>query len=93
MDFSNQNILNDNQSVISDITETIDNNTVTSFDIEKKMSEITVNMNNELNKLNLDILKEKAKELGITGISKLKKPEIIQNLETEFVKLFSICKF
>ena len=82
MDFSNQNILNDNQSVISDITETIDNNTVTSFDIEKKMSEITVNMNNELNKLNLDILKEKAKELGITGISKLKKPEIIQNLET-----------
>ena len=92
MDFSNQNILNDNQSVISDITETIDNNTVTSFDIEKKMSEITVNMNNELNKLNLDILKEKAKELGITGISKLKKPEIIQNLETEFVKLFSILK-
>jgi 5-methylcytosine-specific restriction endonuclease McrA len=92
MDFSNQNILNDNQSVISDITETIDNNTVTSFDIEKKMSEITVNMNNELNKLNLDILKEKAKELGITGISKLKKPEIIQNLETEFLKLFSILK-
>ena len=84
MDFSNQNILNDNQSVISDITETIDNNTVTSFDIEKKMSEITVNMNNELNKLNLDILKEKAKELGITGISKLKKPELLILLEDSY---------
>jgi 5-methylcytosine-specific restriction endonuclease McrA len=86
-----QNNLIDSMSVISDLTDT-DNNTTTSFDIENKINEIVSVLNDELNKLNLDNLKEKAKELGINGLSKLKKPEIIQLLETEFFKLLPILK-
>jgi 5-methylcytosine-specific restriction endonuclease McrA len=83
---------NDNQTLISDITETNDNNTTLSFDIEIKISEISVKLNTELNKLNLDGLKEKAKDLKISGISKIKKPDLIQILETEFLKLLPILK-
>ena len=83
---------NDNQTLISDITETNDNNTTSSFDIEIKVSEISVKLNTELNKLNLDGLKEKAKDLKISGISKIKKPDLIQILETEFLKLVPILK-
>ena len=93
MEVSIQNILNDNLSVISDITETIDNNTsLLSFVIENKVNEISVKLNSDLNKLNLDGLKEKAKDLGISGISKIKKPDLIQILETEFIKLLPILK-
>lgn len=93
MEVSIQNILNDNQSVISDITETIVNNTsISSFVIETKFNEISGLLNSDLNKLNLDGLKEKAKDLGISGISKLKKPELIQILETKFNKLIPILK-
>jgi len=93
MEVSIQNILNDNQSVISDITETIENNTsISSFVIETKFNEILGKLNSDLNKLNLDGLKEKAKDLGISGISKLKKPDLIQILETEFNKLLPILK-
>ena len=83
---------NDNQTLISDITETNDNNTTLSFDIEIKVSEISIKLNTELNKLNLDGLKEKAKDLKISGISKIKKPDLIQILETEFLKLVPILK-
>ena len=83
---------NDNQTLISDITETNDNNTTSSFDIEIKVTEISVKLNTELNKLNLDGLKEKAKDLKISGISKIKKPDLIQILETEFLKLVPILK-
>ena len=83
---------NDNQTLMSDITETNDNNTTSSFDIEIKISEISVKLNTELNKLNLDGLKEKAKDLKISGISKIKKPDLIQILETEFLKLVPILK-
>jgi 5-methylcytosine-specific restriction endonuclease McrA len=93
MEVSIQNILNDNQSVISDITETIENNTsISSFVIETKFNEILGKLNSDLNKLNLDGLKEKAKDLGISGISKIKKPDLIQILETEFNKLLPILK-
>ena len=91
MESAIQIILNDNQSVVSDITETIDNST-SSFVIENKFNEISANLNSELNKLNLDGLKEKAKDLGISGISKIKKPDLIQILETEFNKLLPILK-
>ena len=86
------NILQDSQSIISDITENNDNNTTISFDIEIKVNEITVKLNSELNKLNLDSLKEKAKDLGVSGISKIKKPDLIQILENEFIKLVPILK-
>jgi 5-methylcytosine-specific restriction endonuclease McrA len=93
MEVSTQNMLHDNQSVISDITEPIDNNTsISSFVIETKFNEILGKLNTDLNKLNLDGLKEKAKDTGISGISKIKKPDLIQILETEFTKLLPILK-
>ena len=39
------------------------------------------------------IKKAKCKELGITGVSKFKKPELIQSLETEFFKMLPILKY
>jgi 5-methylcytosine-specific restriction endonuclease McrA len=86
------NILQDSQSIISDITENNDNNTTISFEIEIKVNEITSKLNSELNKLNLDSLKDKAKDLGVSGISKSKKPDLIQILENEFIKLLPILK-
>jgi 5-methylcytosine-specific restriction endonuclease McrA len=74
----------DNQTVISDIT---DINTVNSFDIELRINEIRVKIDADLNKLNIDGLKEKCKELNLSGISKQKKPELIQTLMSEFNKL------
>lgn len=82
----------DNQTVISDITDNNETNTINTFVIEDKMDEILHAFNNEAIKLNIDSVKEKAKELGLSGLSKLKKPEIIQLLETEFVKLFPALK-
>ena len=73
----------DNQSIVSELTE--NSETVENFD--GKIEEIKSKLNNDLNKLNIDLIKEKCKELGITGISKLKKPELIQLLETEFFKM------
>lgn len=87
-----QNINNDNLSVVSDITDFNDVNTIPSLDIEDKISEIKMKLNTELNKLNMDNLKEKCKELGVNGLSKLKKPELIPILETEFSKLITILK-
>jgi len=80
----------DNQSIMSDLTET--DNTITSENIEDKLNEIKNNLNSELNKLNAESLKDKCKELGITGVSKFKKPELIQSLETEFFKMLPILK-
>jgi 5-methylcytosine-specific restriction endonuclease McrA len=56
------------------------------------MDEIVQLFNAEVNKLNNDGVKEKAKELGISGLSKLKKPEIVQLLEAEFLKLLPALK-
>jgi len=74
----------ENQSTVSDITDLFSENSE-NFDI--KIEEIKTKLINDLNKLNSDSLKEKCKELGITGISKLKKPELVQLLETEFFKM------
>lgn len=92
MESSNLPIYSDNQTVLSDLSEVNDANTTTSFIIEDKIDEIIQNLNTELNRLNADNLKEKAKELGIASLSKLKKTEIIQLLEAEFLKLLPILK-
>jgi hypothetical protein len=90
--YSDNQSVTDNQTLLSDLTEVNDTNTLASFVIEDKMDEIVIKLNAELNKLNADILKEKAKDIGISGLSKLKKPEIIQLLETEFLKLLPVLK-
>jgi uncharacterized CHY-type Zn-finger protein len=74
----------DNQTVISDIT---DINTVNSGDIDQKIYDLRVKIETDLNKINIEGLKEKCKEMNISGISKQKKTEIIQTLLTEFNKL------
>ena len=71
MEFFNPDTLSDVQSVISDITDINDTNTVLSFVIEDKIDELRGKVTTELNKLNADVLKEKAKERNISGISKL----------------------
>jgi hypothetical protein len=92
MEIANQTIPSDNQTVLSDITDNNETNTILSFVIEDKMDEIVQLFNTEVNKLNIDGVKEKAKELGISGLSKLKKPEIVQLLEAEFLKLLPALK-
>jgi 5-methylcytosine-specific restriction endonuclease McrA len=72
-----------NQSIVSELTENSDIVENFDFKIEEIKSKLTI----DLNKLNIDLIKEKCKELGITGLSKLKKPELIQLLETEFFKM------
>ena len=73
----------DTQSLLSDLTDSFE--VVENFD--SKIEEIKTKLNSDLNKLNSDSLKEKCKDLGITGLSKLKKTELIQLLETEFFKM------
>ena len=92
MESYNPNTLSDAQSVISDITDINDTISVLSFVIEDKVDELRGKVTTELNKLNTDLLKEKAKELALLGISKLKKPELVLLLETEFLKLIPILK-
>lgn len=92
METINQTICIDNVSVISDITDNNDNNTLLSLEIENKIIEIKTKLNSELTKFNIDNLKDKCKELNIVGISKLKKPELIEILEAEFLKLIPILK-
>ena len=92
MEFASEPIPSDNQTVLSDITDNNETNTILSFVIEDKVDEILQLFNAEVNKLNNDAVKEKAKELGISGLSKLKKPEIIQLLEAEFLKLLPALK-
>ena len=92
MEFASEPIPSDNQTVLSDITDNNETNTILSFVIEDKMDEIVQLFNAEVNKLNNDGVKEKAKELGISGLSKLKKPEIVQLLEAEFLKLLPALK-
>ena len=92
MEFASEPIPSDNQTVLSDITDNNETNTILSFVIEDKIDEILQLFNAEVNKLNNDAVKEKAKELGMSGLSKLKKPEIIQLLEAEFLKLLPALK-
>lgn len=71
---------------ISDISECF------GFDIENKISELKLNISSELHEFNIDRLKDKCKDIGISGLSKLKKPELVSILEKEFLKLISNVK-
>ena len=74
-------VYNETQTAISDIT---DNNL---FDINEKIHETRIKIEVELNKQNMEGLKDKCKELGLSGFSKQKKPELVQSLLHEFTKL------
>jgi hypothetical protein len=63
-----------------------------SFDIEYKISELKSTITSELHEFNIDRLKDKCKDIGISGLSKLKKPELVSLLEKEFLKLISNVK-
>jgi hypothetical protein len=82
---------NDNQSILSDIT-TDNFDYVSSVDFLQKQEEIKSKTELELNKLTIDVLKEKCKETGLTNFSKIKKHELIQMLLTEFLKLCPLLK-
>ena len=69
----------DNQSILSDITDCFGNITISSDEIAQKLDEINTKTETELNKLTIEVLKEKCKELNIGSISKLKKPELTVN--------------
>lgn len=92
MEFASEPIPSDNQTVLSDITDNNETNTILSFVIEDKLHEILQLFNAEVNKLNNDAVKEKAKFLCLSGLSKLKRPDIIQLLEAEFLKLLPALK-
>lgn len=83
---------NDDISVISDITDINANCSITSLDFETKINEIKVSLQTELSKLTLDALREKCKELSVTGISKMKKQDFINALEAEFCKQINVLK-
>ena len=67
-------------TVISNISEYSDPKVGNVYDIIS-------NIRKDLYKLNMDVLKDKCKEIGITGTSKLNKPDLIQLLENEFLKI------
>ena len=70
----------DTDTVISDIT---DNNSIDS----QKQDELRAKTELNLNNLTNDPLKDKCKELGIKNSFKMKKPELVQSLLSEFMKL------
>lgn len=77
----------DSDTVISDIT---DNNTVISDEL--KQDDIRAKTDANLNNLTNDALKDKCKELGIKNVFKMKKPELVQALLIEFMKLVTELK-
>jgi hypothetical protein len=77
----------DSDTVISDIT---DNNTVISDEL--KQDDIRAKTDANLNNLTNDALKDKCKEHGIKNAFKMKKPELVQALLIEFMKLVSELK-
>lgn len=75
----------DTDTVISDIT---DNNSLDSQKHDELRTKTELNLNNLTN----DPLKDKCKELGIKNSFKMKKPELVQSLLSEFMKLVAVCK-
>lgn len=81
-------VTDDTRTIFSDITET--NTTVSQND---KYQEIVAGLEKELSLLTADALKEKCKECGASGLSKLKKKtDYIQVLTGEFSKIYNILK-
>lgn len=79
----------DNQTNISDITDKT-SSTESSEDFIQKQQEINKLLDSELNKLNLDMLKDKAKEYNIIISSKSKKQDLINILNAEFDKQWNL---
>lgn len=79
----------DNQTNISDITDKT-SSTENSEDFLQKQQEINKLLDSELNKLNIDGLKDKAKEYNIIISSKNKKQELINILNAEFEKQWTL---
>ena len=86
------NINMDNQTVISAITDISDSITLSSDEIQQKLDEMRILVETKLSELTIDNLKDKCKELGLGGISKLKKPELVSTLLAEFIKLWHVLK-
>lgn len=82
----------DNQTVISAITDISDTITLSSDEIQQKLDEVRILVETKLGELTIDTLKDKCKELGLGGISKLKKPELVSTLLAEFIKLWPLLK-
>ncbi len=80
------------QSVISDITDVNESVSLSSDELQQRQEQIKNILETKLGELTMDTLKDKCKELGIVGISKFKKPELIFALLTEFLKLCSSLK-
>lgn len=79
----------DNLSSISDITEQTISSDSSEESIQKKIEIIKI-FDAELNKLNVDALKDKCKEFNINILSKMKKLDIINTLNIEFEKFWSV---
>ena len=82
----------DNQTIVSELTDTNDSDIIMSNELEQKLQEIRLTIENKLNELNIDGLKDKCKELGIGGVSKYKKPELVATLSAEFSKFWGSLK-
>jgi 5-methylcytosine-specific restriction endonuclease McrA len=73
-------LTNDTSSVISDITDMCDMRKNTEYSIE----DIKCNLLVYLNSLNMEMLRNKCKDIGIPGAYKLKKTELVTALYTKF---------
>jgi len=81
----------DNQSIISDITEST-NLSDNSEDFLQRKTEINKILDLELNKINIESLKCTCKEYNIVILSKMKKQDIINILNMEFEKNWNIIR-
>ena len=83
---------NDNLSVVSDITDNSNNNSIDNNVFEYKFSELVLKLGNSLELLSMNALKEKHKELGLANYSKLTKQLLISVLISKFVDLLEELK-
>jgi hypothetical protein len=74
------NSTDDTSSVISDITDMSDMRK----NIEYSIEDIKCNLLVYLNSLNVEMLRDKCKDLGIPGAYKLKKTELVNALDNTF---------
>lgn len=79
----------ENTSIISELTT---DQSISSSEIEEKVNELNSQLTTDLNKLTNDALKEKCKLLGLNIVTRSKKPELIQSLIDEYMKLLPILK-
>jgi hypothetical protein len=77
----------ENQSFISDLTDVNENVSLSTDELLLRQEQIKTITETKLSELTADALKDKCKEIGIVGISKFKKPELISTLLTEFSNL------